>query len=303
MKRFALLFLALLLLLSACGQIEPAPTAEATSEFTTTTEAPTTIEPLPDNCQLIKDASNPAIEYFDDQILWLRGDLTRLSETKIFDIRPADDEHAPQLLLRDETTGEEIVIAKGASSSAPSVQFVIDKRYIVWTDNFKDNGYGGIYDTQRMVNISWGSDGAFPLQLHDNALWFIPTNFHYGGPLRLYRVSFNGLDKALELDLGGDLLEAIPEANLESRDLLGLALSPDCRYFAVRGIGFGIYIFDLQEKTLAQQIPPGAIPGSRDNPEPMPCLGFFASPWQNNDHTTLCCYGYLEPDVLEITLP
>ncbi|MCL2495026.1 MAG: hypothetical protein FWE98_05150 [Oscillospiraceae bacterium] len=301
MKRVLLLILALGLALSACGRATEAP-----SEITTTTEAPTTIEPLPDNCQLIKNASSPAIEYFDDQIWWLRGDLTRLSATKFFDTRSADDEHAPQLLLRDETTGEEIVIAEGASFSAPSVQFVIDKRYVVWTDNFKDNGYGGIYDTQRMVNITWG-EGAFPVQLHENALWFEPTYYKHreAGPLTLYRVALDRLDTMEKVNLGDNMLEGIPGNDLDfaAYALCSTALSPDCRYYAVRGIEFGIYIFDLQKKALAQQIPPGAIPGSLDNPEPMPCLGFFASPWQNSDHTTLCCYGYLEPDVLEITLP
>jgi len=287
-----------LLLLPACGRAAREAVPETTAEIERTAEVLTTTVPLPDNCKLSKGTSCPAIEYFEDQVFWLRGELTRLSATKELFTRSAD-EGPRQLLLRDETTGEEIIVAEGMF---PSVQFIIDERYVVWTDNFKDNGFGGIYDTQRMLNISW-DDGVFPLQLHDNALWFMATNFHYGGSLRLYCASLEGLHKASELDLGGNMLEAIPEADLESRNLLDVALSPDCRYFAVRGLEFGIYVFDMQKLVLAQQIPAGAIPGAPGNPEPMPWLGFFSSPWQSSDNTVLCCYGYEEPDILEITLP
>ena len=300
MKRIAPLLLTFALLFSACGQAGTVPTtvtsteAQSTTEAPTTTEVPTTIEPLPGNCRLLKGDAQHATEYFADQVYWLRGDLTRLSATKELFTRSAD-EGSPQLLLRDEVTGEEIVIAAGASLGAPSVQFIIDERYIVWTDNFKDNGFGGIYDTKRMVNISWG-EGVFPLQLHENTLWFMATCFHYGGRLSLYRVSLDGLDKMKKINLGENLLEGIPEADLDCRrDVQWVALSPDCHYYAARGAAIGIYVFDLQKKTLALQVSAGAIPTSGDSWDSLHYLDF-------KDSKTLCCYGD-EPYFLEITLP
>ena len=300
MRRLAPLLLACFLLLFACGPAKPASIPE------TTTEVPTTNIPLPDNCQLLKDKSSHAIEYFADQPYWLRGDRTRLSPTKeLFTRFPWETDGAPQLLLRDEITGEELIIAEGASSSAPHVAFIIDERYIVWTDNFKDNGFGGIYDTKRVMDISWG-ESAFPAWLYDNALWFEPTYYKHreAGPLILYRVPLDRLDTMDKIDFGGNMLEGIPGNDFAESHFAdsyySTALSPDCRYYAVCGASIGIYIFDLQERVLVQQIPAEVIPGPALG-HAMPDLGFYASPWQNSDSTILCCYG--DEDVLEITLP
>lgn len=289
LKKLVAMVTALCLFFSACGSAEaPTTTAHSTTEQTTITP-----QPLPANCRLLKGEASQAIEYFGDQIYWQRGDRTRLSNTIALFERSAEETNgAPQLLMRDETTGEETIIAMGMDSLSPTVQFIIDERYVVWTDNFKDNGYGGIYDTKRMLDISWG-EYAFPFYLYDNTLWFLATAFHYGGPLSLFRVSLDGLDKADEIALGGNLLDTIPEAALDCRDLRSTALSADCRYFAVRGADIGIYIFDLQTKALAQQVPAGAIPG-KSSRDPMPSLAF-------KDERTLYCYGS-EPDVLEVLM-
>jgi len=289
MKRVCILLLALALLLPACGQAGPGPEAETTTE-----RSP---EPLPDDCLLLKGEAADAITNYANRVTGQRGDLMRLSETKGLIVRSVEENEgrAPELWLRDETTGKETVIAEAKDVYTPGVQFIIGGRYVVWTDNFGDNGHGGVYDTQRMADIPWGGE-AFPLQLYDNALWFIATRFNNGGPLCLYRAALDGLGAAERIDLGANLLEAIPEAALDCGDLLAVALSPDCRYFAARGTDFGIYIFDLQANALARQIPNGALPGPLDTPDPVPWLEFI-------DSNTLWCYGPENPDVLEITLP
>ena len=226
----------------------------------------------------------------------------KLSKTKTIFVCPQTDEAIAHLLLRDETTGKETVIAQGMDFGAPFVAHMIDERYVVWTDNFKDNGYGGIYDTERMADISWG-DGVFPIELDENALWFESTAFHYGGQLSLYRVALDGLDTAKKIDLGRNLLEDIPEADLDCLDIRWTEMSPDCRYYAVRGAAVGVYVFDLQRNALVKQLPPEEIPGETPgrpprpfNDDPMPYLRFA-------DSKTLLCYKNSdESDAIQIIL-
>jgi hypothetical protein len=284
------------LLFCACGGQAVAPTTavQITTETPTTTEISTTrvLQPLPEGCRLVTsdEAKQKMEKAWEDQS---QTDLySTLSGTKTL-FEGKMNEYEPTLILHDEATGEETVVAWG-SFGYPSVSYKIDDRYVLWTEYVRGNDYNGIYDTKRMREITLNA-GGYILRMKDGYLYAFPPNPDPYEPLCLYRTSLKSLDKKDHLEYDINLLEGLKEADLgEQAYVRWCDLSPDCRYYAVRMEKMGVLIYDLRTQKLALQIPEECIPIPPETYDPLPYLDFI-------NNKTLFCHG--TGNAIEITLP
>jgi len=297
MKRWVAVLLCLsALLFCACGERAAAPvTAEsATTEVVAITEAPTTTEatttrvlqPLPEGCRLVEYAE------IKERLEEAKGerdpDVNKFLKNRTQSTRWSDDGRK-QLVLRDNTSGEEIVLTSPYEDE-PYVKYIIDGRYIVWTTYYRaNNNFHGIYDIKRDRYIEVEA-GGYIQGMNGGYLYAVPKN--QDETLRVYRIPLDGLDKKDCLKYDVNLLKGLPEASLREHSYFYTYsdnLSPDCRYFAVQ-VEEGVLVFDLHVPKLVLRVPSEAIPE-----------GLYGKCFFNNK--TVYYYNENEPLALKITLP
>ena len=291
-KLFAGLLCLGLLLLCACGERAAEDvTAENTApEVTAVTEAPTTarvLQPLPEGCRFVE--YDEVKEKLDK--VWERQrdpSAVEFLKNKTQITRRREDGKA-QLVLRDNTSGDEIVLTSPYEDE-PYVKYVIDERYIVWTTYYRaNNNRHGIYDMERDRYIEVEAGGLIH-GMNGGYLYAIPRI--QSEALRVYRIPLKGLDKKDRLEYDVDLLEGLPEAAMGEYQQIYFSsgLSPDCRYYAANEDAMGIKVFDLHTHKLVLHVPSEAVP------ERLYTASFISN-------KTLYCYGSSEEFAIEITLP
>ena len=329
MKRVALLLLAALALLSACGPVPAAETtAETAIETETFTEPETTTAFIPQSGESngvkwrmldLEDEANAAVRK------WLEGwyqrggyyespESLRLSETKTV-YRREDAYHKGKVVLRDEATGKEMVLLEdkyiGESDDPyqdevhwirPMPQKAIDDRYIVvvW-GGWESQGGVSVYDTKELREIPleaapWVADyfrtygNHIYLSAYERVIIHSADGRTEYGPLSLQKAEITP-DMGDTL-LAVELLADYPGAETEADILFYSDLSPDERYF-VANEGSGVLICDLKEKQPAWHIPfPASEYGYRD-------IVF-------RDERTIYCHADWDEHnryIIEITLP
>ncbi|MCL2300901.1 MAG: hypothetical protein FWC27_12235 [Firmicutes bacterium] len=286
MKRVPLFLLAVLLLLSACGQIAPEPasetTAEITAEIETTTETETTIEEesaeitwrivdvnseegretqkwLEDQYnQLIDGVQEPRTEFpmgKDKTIRTSSGKIT------LRDSKTGKD----TTLLEKEYMGEETDPEKALLDEVPwrypRLIETLDERYFVYCWGYwEGNGQPAVYDTKNMrtVSIAYGKGDWYTGKklIFADALYL--TEGTYGpweGPLRLMRVDLKALDKLKDGESlsAVDVMAEIPgEKDVNNRNYS--IVTQDQRYFIMNDFD-GLRVYDLRQKKLALDWP------------------------------------------------
>ena len=290
-KWFAALMCFGVLLLCACGENDaPGETsfATTTAEVIIATEASSTrvLQPLPEGCRLV--------EYKE-----IRGrveaarkerdpDVEDFLENKTQTTRWTDG-HRIQLVLRDNPTGEEIILTSPYEDE-PYMKYVINERYIVWTTYYRaNNNFHGIYDIKRDRYIEIES-GGYVRGMNGGYLYAIPRIQQES--LCVYRIPLKDLDKKDSLEDDVNLLEGLPEAIMRDYQQIYFSegLSADCRYYAAHHDELGVLVFDLHVPKLVLHVPSEAIPER-----------LYAECF--TDDKTVYYYNENEPLAIEITLP
>jgi len=287
MKRVIPFLLALLLLLSACGQITPEPITGNPTEFLeeeTSTEAPflpnggesngVTWQALNLNSAEGKEATQWLAEQWEEYMkegptqFPMGKDKTVIQKNDTLTLRENKTGKETVLLeksyLGEETTPEEALLREEAWRY-PRLIKALDERYFAYCWGYWE-GSGGtaIYDTQKLrtIPIAYGEkyqDGDWFLgreMIFADALYLTEGTYGpYGGPLRLMRVDL----KALPALKDGEDLPAVnvleDSPGLENvQDMNTRFVTPDERYFILTDYTC-VRVYDLQKKQLLLQLP------------------------------------------------
>jgi hypothetical protein len=314
MKR-ALLCLLAFACLWGCGRLAdapaPKPTDEINAEAPTTTEEQTAraLQPLPENCRLLEGEEKDRIIEKIKNPEYQDSDLLQLTGKTFHSLR--DEKKGPYLLIRDDKTSEETIIAW--SGSYPRVSYIIDDRHVIWTDYFRGNDFHGIYDTKRDRHIQLNAGGYINGMYEDYIYAMAPKNYWwYGGTIPgVYKTSLNDLDRKDKIEHSGNLIEGLLELDWNECYTQAEALSPDYQYHAAR-TNFGLYVFDLHIPELVMHIPASAIPGNNivwREPDYGKIHGFALCNVTFTDNNTLYLHEDIwnfdkaEPCAIEIKLP
>jgi len=209
MKRIAILLLALLLLLPACGRAapEPAPEESTTAPVTQIIAEPTwRLVPTDDAMK-----ADIAAWWGEPDAAWELGEL-KLSEAKTVILRRgwnADESFvvSSTILLRDETDGSETVLLEHnnpnystSSSRSPIPAQALDERYFVINWYYYEGSAGcSVFDTQEKrdipIQFPEGSLSARFIGFAGGWLYFGHRAYSYepGDPLHITRIALDAL--------------------------------------------------------------------------------------------------------------
>jgi len=310
MRRIALLLLALLLFLPACGRVGASNGVRLRT------------------LDLDDEANAETIAWLEEwYVKWESIEnpkSLRLSETETV-YRKEDTYLEGKVMLRDEQTGKETVLLEdkylGERNDPyqdevhwirPIPQKAIDDRFfvVVWS-GWESQGGVSVYDTKEMreiplINETWLGDyfltygNHIYLTTHEHFTIYSADGKKEYGPLSLQKAE--ATSEMGETLLAVELLEEYPGAETDAVILGSSDLSPDERYF-VANEGYGVLICDLKEKRPAWHIPfPASKYGFKDvvfrDAHIIYCFNADAIFDENSNVIGAQVY-----DALEITLP